>query len=102
MLAAPASYHAPVDSPDAPPLDSAVAPPVARVVAFVAIVLGGLCGGMIGYALVDLQTTGHPEVALGIGLLVGALSCAGGVAVVAVLVLRAMNEWRTIQHRAPR
>ena len=34
----------------------------------------------------------------GIGAVVGAALAAGGVAVVAVLVLRAMGEWRTIQH----
>lgn len=82
-------------------LDSAVAPPAARVAAFATILLGGLCGGLIGYALVDLQTTGNPTVALGLGVLIGAICCAGGVAVVAVLVLRAMNEWRTIQHQGP-
>jgi hypothetical protein len=31
----------------------------------------------------------------------GAVVGAGGVAVVAVLALRAMGEWRTIQHRQP-
>lgn len=83
-------------------LDSAVAPPAARIAAFVAILVGGLCGGLIGYALVDLQTTGSPGLALGVGVFVGALACAGGMAVVAVLVMRAMTEWRTIQHQAPR
>ena len=95
-------YDATVSSPDETQLASAVAPPAARIAAFVAILVGGLCGGLIGYALVDLQTTGSPSVALGLGVLIGSLSCAGGVAVVVVLVLRAMNEWRTIQHRTPR
>ena len=73
----------------------------ARVLAFLAILLGGLCGGMIGYAVTDLQcTSGCGGVEAGLGALVGALLAAGGVAVVAVLVLRAMAEWRTIQNRA--
>jgi predicted lipid-binding transport protein (Tim44 family) len=71
----------------------------ARVLAFVSILLGGLCGGLIGWALVDLQCTGDCGVAAGAAGLVGAVLGAGGVAVVAVLALRAMSEWRTIQHR---
>lgn len=94
----------------------------ARALAFLAILLGGLCGGLIGYAVTDLQC-GTPEavVELGpdgrpvpgaavpqrdeddaagcrtlaaVGGLVGAAIGAGGVAVVSVLVLRAMAEWR--------
>lgn len=94
----------------------------ARALAFVAILLGGLCGGLIGYAVTDLQC-GTPEVAVergadgepvagaavperdpddaagcrtlaAVGGLVGAAAAAGGVAVVSVLVLRAMAEWR--------
>jgi hypothetical protein len=73
----------------------------ARVLAFLAILVGGLCGGLIGYAVTDLQcTSGCGGAKAGIGALVGALVAAGGVAVVAVLVLRAMAEWRTIQNRA--
>ena len=45
----------------------------ARGLAFAAIVVAGVCGGLIG-----------------------ALLGAGGVAVVAVLVLRAMGEWQRI------
>jgi hypothetical protein len=71
----------------------------ARVAAFAAIVLAGLCGGVIGYAFMDLQTEGDSMLLPGIGLVVGALTGAVGVAVVATLALRAMGEWRTIQHR---
>ena len=67
--------------------------------AFVAILLGGLAGGLIGYSLVDIQCDGDCAVALGIGLFAGAVVCAVGMAVVAVLVLRAMGEWREIQDR---
>lgn len=94
----------------------------ARALAFIAIILGGLCGGLIGYAITDLQC-GTPEAAVeldaggkpidgaavperdpndaagcrtlaAVGGLVGAVVGAGGVAVVSVLVLRAMAEWR--------
>ena len=73
----------------------------ARVLAFASILLGGLCGGLIGWALVDIQCTGDCGVVAGIAGLIGAVLGAAGVAVVAVLALRAMGEWRTIQHRAP-
>ena len=73
----------------------------ARVLAFVAILIGGLCGGLIGWAFVDLQCTGDCGTLAGAVGLFGAVLGAGGVAVVAVLALRAMGEWRTIQHRQP-
>lgn len=73
----------------------------ARVLAFVSIVVGGACGGLIAYAVTDLQCgpedgaadRGCTLIAGGAGL-VGAIACALGIAVVAVLVLRAMAEWR--------
>lgn len=66
----------------------------ARALAFSAIVVAGLCGLLIGKALVDIQCDGECATAAGVGALAGALVGAGGVAVVAVLVLRAMGEWR--------
>ncbi len=76
-------------------------PPVAaRVVAFVIVLLGGLAGALIGYALVDLQCDGDCSIPTGLGLLFGAAICAGGMAVVSVLALRAMGEWREINSRA--
>lgn len=78
---------------------SALPPVAARLIAFVAILLGGLAGGLIGFALVDLQCEGDCGVARGIGLLVGAVLCAGGMAIVGVLALRAMGEWREISDR---
>lgn len=101
---------------------SALPSVAARGLAFIAILLGGLCGGLIGYAITDLQC-GTPEVAVeldaegkpvdvdalperdpddaagcrtvaAVGGLVGAAVGAGGVAIVSVLVLRAMAEWR--------
>lgn len=69
----------------------------ARALAFAAILLAGLCGGLIGYAVTDLQTNGG--VASTIGGVVGAVVAAGGVAIVAVLALRAMTEWHSIDQR---
>jgi hypothetical protein len=87
----------PTGSPDYAP--TSLPSTVARIGAFVAILLGGLCGGLIGYGFTDLQCSGDcTTVAGGMGL-VGAIIGAVGVGVVAVLALRAMGEWRTIQHR---
>ena len=71
----------------------------ARVLAFIAILVGGLCGGLIGYGFTDLQCSDDCSgLAGGIGLL-GAVIGAVGVGVVSILALRAMGEWRQIQHR---
>lgn len=77
---------------------SALAPAGARILAFASIIVAGTCGGLIGWAVADLQCHGNCATITGVGALVGAVIGAGGVAVVAVLVLRAMGEWRTIQH----
>ena len=69
------------------------------MIAFVAILLGGLAGAVIGYTLVDLQCDGDCSLPKGIGLLTGAVLCAGGMAIVAVLALRAMGEWRELADR---
>lgn len=69
----------------------------ARVLAFCAIVVAGICGALIGASFVALQCTGDCVTPSGIGALVGAVVAAGGVAVVAVLTLRAMAEWRRIR-----
>lgn len=61
----------------------------------VAIIIAGASGAMIGYAFVDIQCRGDCTTWRGLGLIIGALVAAGGVAVVAVLTLRAMDEWRT-------
>ncbi|MBW8827464.1 MAG: hypothetical protein JF603_14105 [Acidobacteria bacterium] len=94
----------------------------ARLLAFVAIVVGGLCGGLIGWSVTDLQCGGgNTRIVLGApasttttttttttppadesgcttwsagGALLGALAGAGGTGIVSVLVLRAMGEWR--------
>lgn len=65
--------------------------------AFASIVLAGLCGALIGWSFVDLQCEGDCTTAGGIGALVGGAGAAVGVAVVAVLTLRAMGEWRRLK-----
>lgn len=83
------------------PVDSALPPTIARVLALVAIVFAGVCGGLIGWKVVDLQVTDAGALA-GLGGLVGAVGFAAGVGVVASLVLRAMTEWNTIvEHGDP-
>jgi hypothetical protein len=70
-------------------------------VAFIAVLIGGLCGGLIGFGFVRLQCDGDCTTPEAIGGLVGAVLAAAGTAVVAVLVLRAMGEWRQLQDRPP-
>jgi hypothetical protein len=91
-----------VSDPDANELPLSTGPSAlpsrtARVLAFLAILVAGVCGGLIGYAVVNVQCHGTCTTPKGIGSLTGAVIAAGGVAVVAVLVLRAMGEWRRIQ-----
>lgn len=70
--------------------------------AFASILIGGLAGGLIGYALVDVQCDGNCGVPLGLGILIGSVLSAGGTAIVAVLVLRALGEWREMSDRTVR
>jgi hypothetical protein len=81
---------------------SALPSRTARALAFVAIIVAGVCGGLIGYAIVDVSCHGSCATPDGAGALTGAVLAAGGVAVVAVLVLRAMGEWRRIQEERER
>lgn len=69
----------------------------ARALAFVAIFVAGVVGALIGYGFVDLQCDGSCATPNGLGALIGGAFFAGGVAVVAVLTLRAMGEWRRIK-----
>lgn len=69
----------------------------ARALAFSAILVAGLCGALIGSSFVSLQCEGGCETSSGVGAIVGGLLAAGGVAVVAVLVLRAMGEWSHVK-----
>ncbi len=62
--------------------------------AFASIVLAGICGSLIGWSLVGLECHGNCALPESIGIVVGGVTFALGVAVVAVLGLRAMAEWR--------
>lgn len=81
---------------------SALPSPANRVAAFVAICLSGAAGAFIGRGLVELQCEGDCAVPQGLGLLVGAVLGAGGMAIVSVLVLRALGEWRELGDREHR
>lgn len=61
--------------------------------------VGGVCGALIGYAFADQQCVGDCTTWKGTGLVIGALFASVGVAIVAVLTLRAMDEWQTITER---
>jgi hypothetical protein len=84
--------------PVRPPDDSGEHPYAASrgalIGAFVAVVLAGLSGAAIGFGLVDIGCTGDCGTLAGLGALVGGLVAAGGVAIVAVLLLRSMAEWK--------
>jgi hypothetical protein len=66
----------------------------AYLLAFLSVVVSGLFGGTIGYGLVDVSCEGGCGLAAVAGALIGAAIAAGGVGIIAVLVLRAMSEWK--------
>jgi hypothetical protein len=69
-------------------------PRSAFLLAFLSVVVAGIFGGIIGYGLVDVGCTGSCDTPKLAGTIAGAMIAAGGVGVVAVLVLRAMAEWK--------
>ena len=64
----------------------------AFLLAFGAVVLAGVLGAIIGFGISDVSS--QSDLSHLIGAFVGAAIGAGGVGIVAVLVLRAMAEWR--------
>lgn len=80
---------------------SALPSATARILAFVSILAGGAIGAVIGYGVTKVSSADASSTALGVGALLGALFFAGGIAVVAVLVLRAMGEWRALDRPLP-
>ena len=90
--------HAPLPFEDlaAPEPLTADPPKVARLAAFGSILLGGLLGGLVGYGVGDVMFRDGTWAA--VGALLGAVTGAVGVGVVANLTLRAMNEWNAVQH----
>lgn len=71
----------------------------ARLLAITAITISGLCGGLVGYAVTDLQCENKCDVLSGSIGLGSALLCALGVSIVANLALKAMSEWKTTERQ---
>ena len=71
----------------------------ARLLAITAITISGLCGGLVGYAVTDLQCENECDALSGSIGLVSALLCALGVSIVANLALEAMSEWKTTERQ---
>ena len=76
---------------------SALPSVAARVAAFVAIFVGGIGGATIGASFSSLQCDGYCDVWIGSSLWLGSIIGALGVALIAVLTLRALGEWNTIR-----
>jgi hypothetical protein len=64
----------------------------AFLLAFGGVVLAGILGGIIGYGIADVSS--QSDLSHLVGTFIGSLIGAAGVGIVAVLVLRAMAEWR--------
>jgi ABC-type transporter Mla maintaining outer membrane lipid asymmetry permease subunit MlaE len=67
------------------------------VLAFSAIIVSGACGGLIGFAVMDLGCDDGCTTAAGFVGLGTAVVAAIGTGIVAVLTLRAAAEWRARQ-----
>jgi hypothetical protein len=85
---APAAAGSPSSDATPPMLPSRAA----YVLAFGGVVLAGILGAIIGFGIADVMY--GSDIGNVIGMFVGALVGAGGVGIVAVLVLRAMAEWK--------
>ncbi len=86
--------NAPQPGEGSPSSTPSGAPPLAaRLLAFGAILVAGVCGGLIGFGFIDLQCSGTCGTQKGLGAFVGAVGAAVGVAIISVLTLRAMGEW---------
>ena len=73
--------------------------PLSRALTAGAVVAAGAMGWLIGWAVVDLQCTGDCDVPTGIGGLVGAVLAALGTALICVLAVQAMEEWKAQEGR---
>lgn len=79
---------------------TALPSPMARGLAFFSILLGGILGGLIGYGFVNVSNPRASSTARAVATSIGSILVAMGTAVLAVLVLRAMGEWRRIDASA--
>ncbi|MDG2111331.1 MAG: hypothetical protein P8N02_01815 [Actinomycetota bacterium] len=66
---------------------------IARALAFGSVIVAAVCGGLVGFAIADIQCVGDCTGWSLLGAVVGSLSTSIGTAIIAVLVLRAMAEW---------
>ncbi len=80
--------------PQTPDGLSSIPSVTARIVAFAAILVAGASGAFIGWAVVKLQCTGVCTTPKSIGAVVSTILFAGGTAVISVLSLRALAEWK--------
>jgi hypothetical protein len=84
------------EGPEPEPADEPLPPMLpsrgAFLLAFGGVVLAGILGGIIGYGIADVSS--QSDVSHLVGTFIGSLVGAAGVGIVAVLVLRAMAEWR--------
>jgi len=83
--------------PDSPRPVTALPSVRARVIAFGSIIAGGALSATIGWLFAGLQTTDSGSVSVvtqGVTALIFAIIGGVGIACVAVLALRAMNEWQ--------
>jgi ABC-type Co2+ transport system permease subunit len=71
----------------------------ARFLTVVSVLVAGVCGGLIGWAVADLQCSGDCTVQTGIGGLIGAVLAAMGTSLICVLAIQAMAEWREQEGR---
>jgi hypothetical protein len=72
---------------------------LARTLTVASVLVAGACGGLIGWAVADLQCSGDCTVQTGLGGLVGALLAAVGTALICVLAIQAMAEWQQQEGR---
>ena len=66
----------------------------AVILAYGSVLIAGCFGVMIGWGLADITCTDQCTLEKAVAAIVGGAAAAAGAGVVAVLVLRAMNEWR--------
>lgn len=72
---------------------------LARFLTVASVLVAGACGGLIGWAVVDLQCSGDCAVQTGVGGMIGAVLAAAGTALICVLAIQAMAEWREQEGR---
>lgn len=75
---------------------SALPSVTARAVAFSTILLGGLIGGLLTYAVRKVMSGKTTGMSIGLWTVVGSVGTAFGTGILAILGLRAMGEWRSL------